>query len=1391
MADTLITKWTIDTSQADAAARRLAEDVTRVTSTLGKPIAMHVDSSASQKDLARAAADAQKVHDTIVKPSKLKVDTSEAEAGAKSFLDKMKGKLATLGGEGGEGGGGFNLGSLLGGAVGGAALTAGLDAAKEGLHLLKEGFDAVIDAGFESLKINQQLESSFKQAGLSGSGLSHQFEDTSHNAETLSLKFGITADHIKEVSGQAAFLGGATGQMNDDITKLAVGLEKGSEGAISSTEAIRIFTKGLNDPEAVAGIGKLKLKFPELATALKGIKDPAELTQKALTFLGPTFASLEGQAKGPIGAVDNLKNSFHDVLESLGESVLKGGQPIFDIFTKLATFFETKLAPAMSSLEPVIRVVITPFAELFDLLTSGQTAFALILPILPFLAIAALQVGIAFGVIVSVIKIVIGILRPVTQYFSDLLQSIIGAGAGAGSFIDLIKEKFGPVLSDIGNVLTTVGEIIGQVIVLNFKIMIGLTTALVRAVISVVSGLLGIKGGAASASDGMGAMAKVAGFLRDALLVVQSVINGVKGAFVEAGRVIDDVAKVISNVSLTNIGETLDKLLSLLGEAPSRIAKAGSDGFKDTLGRGQALRALEDATNPVIDGFKSQLDKLKDASGKIDFSKAKLIAEQAKKDITAKAIGVGFEVDQPAVTDLLKKINAILEEVAPPTGSKKLEVPVTVKPVDFKEDIEKAMSEVQKIRDQIDIKSAKDAFNRLKAEFKARTDLEIDQNKRALEELEKKKKEAADQNKKIDEASYSEAIKATKLILIEQGRLRAIEEKEAIEKLAVERVKLFTDAETKESDARIKGLQLTERTITGMSLDALKRRGEAHLAVILAQQQKELDLQIEALPDFQEAAKKLELAFFNGTDHSKAAEDRLKRQLQQMLADFKVTNAEAIALAAAFQVDADRLTREAALAAEEFRISLIPDDAERERAKKLFEVQKTLDAELARIGDNEELKTLAIERADRERFRINQDYLQKENTIYGGALAFFKGFSDQKAEQEHAKREGELVAERNKLAAEEIELRLSYARRKVTVEDFDKKLGEISQRRDDLDRQIEENKLTIIKRTQMAAGAAATELQDRFLKSAQKAIDDSAAKIDKVAKAGVKGYQALGDAGGVVANIGQYLSNAGGIAIDSFKELGKVGMNAIGAVASQMAALALATKLNFGQIASYATSTLINIAQNALAANIVTIYSTAIGMLGPVGGILAATAAVATVEGLLAYAEAKLAENRPKFHTGGVDIRSPHGRGTEFDAKLLDGETVFDPQKTKEWGWLFNAIQEGRYRYSRDIVTAPQLQPHLSDHSEKIDRTLTISMDGVESRLDRIAGILSKHSDKLAHLDTLPERGKDHSEKLGWINDRMGELLDIADDDGEPATLRGHDLHVAARAFALRRRWRD
>ena len=227
------------------------------------------------------------------------------------------------------------------------------------------GIEGLLEAGKKSYEMSERMELGFKQAGLAGEGLEAQLDRTGQFAKQMGNDFAISGMRIRELSAYAASVGGATGKANEDITKLAIGVEKASQGMISGEMAIKTFTRGLNDPEGMANLGRLKTQFPQLATALKGVTDPAELTQKALLALGPTFATLEEQAKGPLGSMTRFENSF----EALKTTV---GRGIVDALSPVVTFVGENLVPALQgitgSIGPAIKDTVNtlkPMAPLF------------------------------------------------------------------------------------------------------------------------------------------------------------------------------------------------------------------------------------------------------------------------------------------------------------------------------------------------------------------------------------------------------------------------------------------------------------------------------------------------------------------------------------------------------------------------------------------------------------------------------------------------------------------------------------------------------------------------------------------------------------------------------------------------------------------------------------------------------------------------------------------------------------------------------------------------------------------------------------------------------------------------------------------------------------------
>lgn len=223
----------------------------------------------------------------------------------------------------------------------------GGQAIMSGMSGFTHGLESIFEKGVQVFETLDRMELGFTSAGLAGEGLEKQLAATSSFADILSEKFAVSATTIKEYSAQAGLLGGATGKMNEDVTKLVTGLVKASGGMVDSTMLIRTFTRGITDPEAEATLGRLKMTFPQLATALKNVTNPADLTRVALEKMTPMFGMLEKQASGPGETINRFKNSIEKLTKSLGVTLVEGFMP-------LITFISSDVVPAMLGTAKVV-----------------------------------------------------------------------------------------------------------------------------------------------------------------------------------------------------------------------------------------------------------------------------------------------------------------------------------------------------------------------------------------------------------------------------------------------------------------------------------------------------------------------------------------------------------------------------------------------------------------------------------------------------------------------------------------------------------------------------------------------------------------------------------------------------------------------------------------------------------------------------------------------------------------------------------------------------------------------------------------------------------------------------------------------------------------------------
>ena len=269
------------------------------------------------------------------------------------------------------------------GFAGGAALFGGA----QGIF---GGLESILEAGKNYLLITEQMELGFRQAGLAGEGLEKQMVSTGAFAKKLGFDFAVPIGRIKELSAVAAGVGGAFGKTNEDVVQLAIGVEKASKGLVSGEMAIRVFTRGITDPEGMANLGRLKMQFPALATALKGITDPALMAATAMKTLGPTFETLREQAKGPLGSMERFEMSFKALKTSVGAGIVQGLTPVF-------VFIGEKVVPAIQSVAtqvgPAFQFMVSALKPFAPAIIAAAVGFG----IYTFATSAAMAATIAFG----------------------------------------------------------------------------------------------------------------------------------------------------------------------------------------------------------------------------------------------------------------------------------------------------------------------------------------------------------------------------------------------------------------------------------------------------------------------------------------------------------------------------------------------------------------------------------------------------------------------------------------------------------------------------------------------------------------------------------------------------------------------------------------------------------------------------------------------------------------------------------------------------------------------------------------------------------------------------------------------------------------------------------
>lgn len=328
----LSTSLNIDVSPFLNSIKSATDSVMNLTGSTSAPINITANTAQAESSIKAINSEVASLGTKTPPSLKIGADTSKAQHDVKELFEKVSEGAKKAGESASEvlkaGLGVFGGGALLGGAT---AIVGGLE------H--------IFESGLQALEVTEQLERSFAQIGVTGEAAEKGIKQLNQTIDENAYKFGLSKAEVRGYSIEALQLTGATGQANDDLTKLAIGVSKATNGLVDGSMAIKIFGKGAADPEAQFALGKLTKSFPALAAELKGIKDPLETTQKALKFFGPTLGGLAAQADGPVGSMERFKNGMVDLQRSLGGVAIELITPLLQfISSTFLPIFQTAIA---------------------------------------------------------------------------------------------------------------------------------------------------------------------------------------------------------------------------------------------------------------------------------------------------------------------------------------------------------------------------------------------------------------------------------------------------------------------------------------------------------------------------------------------------------------------------------------------------------------------------------------------------------------------------------------------------------------------------------------------------------------------------------------------------------------------------------------------------------------------------------------------------------------------------------------------------------------------------------------------------------------------------------------------------------------------------------------
>ncbi len=222
---------------------------------------------------------------------------------------------------------GMSFGQVAGmvGAVGGAAA---------GVAILRD----YAKVGMEVVRIDQMMEGAVRQLGLGQQQANAEFERGIKFSEEIGGRWNIDDEEAKRLTAFVLQMGRVHGEANAQIVKASLAVQEITkdfgEGAITAEQFAKIFN--VSDPDREVFLGRLKLKYRDLADELVKAKDTGEALAIANKYLAPTYIELDRRAGSNEQSTRRAALAYKEIRDEIGVKLVRAGTLGFEVLSTLS-----------------------------------------------------------------------------------------------------------------------------------------------------------------------------------------------------------------------------------------------------------------------------------------------------------------------------------------------------------------------------------------------------------------------------------------------------------------------------------------------------------------------------------------------------------------------------------------------------------------------------------------------------------------------------------------------------------------------------------------------------------------------------------------------------------------------------------------------------------------------------------------------------------------------------------------------------------------------------------------------------------------------------------------------------------------------------------------------